>query len=198
MVIADDFAWAHLPKAAGTATQDMFRAVPGLIAFQIPIDSNDKHDPFWKYAEAIEGKLKVMNIRRLPSWILSSAHHRATMGVWPDYQPLPMQSVEEMVESSRPDDVLRWMTDGPRVPVDRWLRQEHLADDVEGLLVDVDIDPRVARSAVHSVPFLAKPYDHNVVNTFGPAEIETMYARNPGWAEIERRVYGGVHELIAR
>ena len=24
MVIADDFAWAHLPKAAGTAAQAMF------------------------------------------------------------------------------------------------------------------------------------------------------------------------------
>lgn len=197
MVITDSFAWAHLPKAAGTATQDMFRAVPGLIAFQIPIDSNDKHDPFWKYEEAIEGKLAVMNIRRLPSWVLSSAHHRATMGVWPDYKPLPMQPVEELVESSRPDDVLRWMTDGPRVPVDRWLRQEHLADDVTRLLIEVGVDSGAAGSAVCSVPFLAKPYDHNVVSTFSRAEIEAMYERNPDWTEIERRVYGGVHELIA-
>lgn len=197
MVITDSFAWAHLPKAAGTATQDMFRAVPGLIAFQIPIDSNDKHDPFWKYEEAIEGKLAVMNIRRLPSWVLSSAHHRATMGVWPDYKPLPMQPVEELVESSRPDDVLRWMTDGPRVPVDRWLRQEHLADDVAKLLTEVGVDPDAAGNAVRSVPFLAKPYDHNVVSTFSRAEIEAMYERNPDWTEIERRVYGGVHELIA-
>ena len=67
----------------------------------------------------VAGKLLVMNIRRLPSWILSMAHHKATAGIWPDYEPQPMPTVEEMTESKLPDDTIRYMTDGPRFPVDR-------------------------------------------------------------------------------
>src|SRR6185503_7074059 len=76
MVITERFAWAHLPKTAGDATAQMFAAVPGLVLYQAPLDSNEKHDGFWVHADAIEGKLRVMNIRRLPSWILSIAHHK--------------------------------------------------------------------------------------------------------------------------
>jgi hypothetical protein len=195
MVIADEFAWAHLPKAAGTATQAMFAAVPDLVLFQAPIDSNDKHDAFWAHAEAIEGKLRAMNIRRLPSWVLSTAHHKAVSGVWPEFEPLPMPTVEEMVESTEPDDVLRWMTDGPRMAVDRWLRAEQLADDVEALLLEIGTPSRVANKAVGSVPWVGKPYDHNVASTFSADEIRQMYERNPGWSEAERVAYGEIHEF---
>jgi hypothetical protein len=195
VVIAERFAWAHLPKAAGTATQAMFTAVPDLVLFQAPIDSNDKHDAFWVHEEAIEGKLRAMNIRRLPSWVLSTAHHKAVSGVWPEFEPLPMPSVDEMVESREPDDVLRWMTDGPRFSVDHWLRAESLDDDVEALLLEIGTPPSVAREAVGSVPFVGKPYDHNVASTFSADQIRRMYERNPGWAEAERVAYGEIHEL---
>ena len=51
MVITDQFAWAHLPKAAGTAAQEMFTAVPGLVVYASPKDSNDKHDPFTEHED---------------------------------------------------------------------------------------------------------------------------------------------------
>ena len=143
MVITDEMVWAHLPKAAGTATQEMIAGVPGLVLFQMPIDSNDKHDAFWAHGEAVEGKMRAMNIRRLPSWMLSAAHHRATMGVFPEYEPLPLTSADEMVASGEADDVLRWMTDG--VPVDRWLRTEFLDEDVEALLVELGTRRSIAQ-----------------------------------------------------
>lgn len=189
MVIADDFAWAHLPKAAGTAAQAMFGSVPGLIAFQAPIDSNDKHAPFAAFEEGIEGKLRVMNLRRLPSWVLSYAHHKATEGVWPEYAPLPMPSVDEMAESSEPDEVLGWMTSGGRLPVERWLRTESLADDVAAFLVEIGVDPAVARTAADSVPWEGKPYDHDIGRTFTDAQVRRMYEVNPEWAEAERLAY---------
>lgn len=195
MVITEKFAWAHLPKAAGTATQAMFMAVPGLVIYAAPIDSNDKHDAFWQHEEAIEGKLRVMNIRRLPSFVLSNAHHKAVSGLWPDFKPLPMPSVEEMVENRGPDDMLRWMTDGPRLPVERWLRTENLTDDVLELVDEVGALSRKARKAVASVPWVGKPYDHKVTTAFGPDDVRRMYERNPGWAEVERAVYGEIHEL---
>lgn len=192
MVITDTMVWAHLPKAAGTATQEMLTAVPGLVLFQAPIDSNDKHDSFWAHGEAVEGKLRAMNLRRLPSWVLSTAHHKAVSGVWPEYEPLPMPSVEEMVESAEPDDVLRWMTDG--VPVDRWLRMENLAEDVEALLIELGTPAATARSAVGSVPWVGKQYDHDVTNNFTAPQISRMYERNPGWGQAEVAAYGGIYE----
>jgi hypothetical protein len=197
VVIAEQFAWAHLPKAGGDATHAMLTAVPGLMLSASTVDSNDKHDAFWQHEDEIAGKLRVMNIRRLPSWSLSAAHHRATSGLWPDFEPLPMRTVEEMVTNRGPDDLLRWMTDGPRLPVDRWLRAECLADDVLDLLEELGLRTAEAERAVRSVPWKGKPYDHRVESTFGAEDVRRMYEHNPGWAAIEREVYGGLYEPAA-
>jgi SAM-dependent methyltransferase len=197
MVITEHFAWAHLPKAAGSATQDMLEAVPGLVLWAQPQDTNDKHDPFWRHEEAVAGKLLVMNIRRLPSWILSMAHHKATAGIWPDYEPQPMPTVEEMTESRLPDDTIRYMTEGPRFPVDHWLRQESLTDDLTALLEQTGSLTDEARAAIGGIPFLAKPYDHDVNSTFSPEQIQRMYMLNPAWAEVERRVFGDIVDFGA-
>ena len=195
MLITRQFAWAHLPKAAGAATQQMLEAVPGMVEWADSQDTNAKHDPFWRHEEAVAGKLLVMNIRRLPSWALSIAHHRAVAGTWPEYEPQPMPTVEEMVESRLPDDSLRYMTDGARYPVDRWLRMENLIDDVIALLEEVGEMGEEARAGIAAVPFKAKGYDHDVTSTFTASQIQRMYMLNPAWAEVERRVYGDVHEL---
>lgn len=198
MVIGAGFAWAHLPKAAGTATQAMFEAVPGLVSYAAPIDSNDKHDAFWQHEEAIAGRLRVMNLRRLPSWLLSAANHKAMSGLWPDFEPLPMPSVEEMIESTDPDDMLRWMTDGPRMAVQRWLRTEHLNEDVAALLGELGVPRRRAVRAVESVPWVGKAYDHDIAATFSPEQIARMYERNPGWAAAELEAYGGLTTILPR
>ena len=103
MVITEKFAWAHLPKAAGDATRSMFASVPGLVIFQAPSESNEKHNGYWVHEREIGDRLRVMNIRRLPSWILSAAHHKAASGLHPDYTPLPMPSVDEMTADTDPD-----------------------------------------------------------------------------------------------
>jgi hypothetical protein len=195
MLVTEHFAWAHLPKAAGEAAQLMFEAVPGLVEWADSQDSNAKHDPFWRHEEEVAGRLLVMNVRRLPSWILSTAHHKAVAGTWPEYEPQPMPTVEEMVESRLPDDTLRYMTDGARFPVDRWLRKEYLAEDVIALLEELGELSEEGRAGIDAVPYRAKGYDHNVAAKFSAAQIQRMYTLNPAWAEVERRVYGDVHEL---
>lgn len=131
----------------------MLEAVPGLVHHADPIDSNDKHDTFWQREGEIAGRLRVMNIRRLPAWVLSAAHHKAESGLWPEYQPLPMPSVEEMAQGTDPDDLLRWMADGRRLAVERWLRTEHLRDDLLALVEEIGAkaDDR-DRRAIGSVP----------------------------------------------
>lgn len=190
MVIGESFVWAHLPKTAGDATCAMLSAVPGLVRSADPPDSNAKHDPFFAREAEIAGKLRVMNIRRLPAWALSAAQHRAVHGVHPDYRPRPLETAEQMANQTDPDDLLRWMTDHDRLNVQRWLRAESLEDDLLKLLDELGVLTPEVRERVHAVGRLnVGSYDREPARWFTPAQIRRLYERNPGWAEIERRVY---------
>lgn len=191
MIVGRRFAWAHLPKTAGDATHLMLTAVPGLVTFADPPDSNDKHLPFFAREDEVAGKLLVMNMRRLPTWVLSAAHHRAMHGVHPTYRPLPMQSADELATNTDPDDLLRWMTDHGRFEVSRWLRAEQLESDVLSLLAELDVPGPTAQQAVGSVGRVnVGSYDRDVGVFFSEDQLAALYRSNPGWAAIEGRVYG--------
>jgi hypothetical protein len=193
MVIGERFAWAHLPKTAGDATREMLLAVPGLVRFADASDSNDKHLPFFAREDEVAGKLLVMNIRRLPAWTLSGAHHRAANGVHPEYRPLPLETPEEMTSKTDADDLLRWMTDHGRLSVDRWLRTEAIQDDVLALLDELGVLSRRVRRRVLAVgPVNVGSYDRAEHGRFSDAQVRRLYELNPAWTEIERRVYGGL------
>ncbi len=189
VVIGDRFAWAHLPKTGGDATHRMLGAVAGLVRFADPPDSNDKHLPFFARESEVAGKLLVMNIRRLPAWTLSGAHHRARHGVHPEYRPLALETADEMTSKTDADDLLAWMTDHGRFEVQRWLRTETLEADVIALLCDLGVpgpDARAAASGVGRVN--VGNYDRG--QWFTEEQIGRLYRHNPKWAAIERRVYG--------
>jgi len=192
MVIGRRFAWAHLPKTAGDATLAMFRAVPGLVEFADPVDSNDKHMPFFGREQEVAGKLLVMNIRRLSDWAVSGAHHKARHGVFPDYRPAPLQSAEEITSRTDGDNLLRWMTDHGRFQVERWLRTERLEGDVLALLTELGVDSERARRAVASVARVNEgQYPVGAVE-LTPDQLARLYELNPVWAGIERRLYGAL------
>ena len=191
MVIGERFAWAHLPKTAGDATYAMLSAVPGLVQFADPRESNAKHDPFFAREREIAGKLRVMNIRRLPAWALSAAQHRARHGVHPDYVPRPLQTPEEIAAQTDPDDLLRWMTDHNRLAVQRWLRAEYLEQDVLALLDELGVLTPEARDQILAVGHVnVGDYERDLGRWFTPAHVQTLYARNPEWARIELALYG--------
>jgi hypothetical protein len=193
MVIGRRFAWAHLPKTAGDATTAMLLAVPGLVEFADPPASNDKHLPFWGREADVEGKLLAMNIRRLPAWVLSGAQHKARHGVHPDYEPTPLESSDEMTSRTDADDLLRWMTDHGRFRIEHWLRTEHLEEDVLSLLDALGELTPAAEAAVRAVGRVNQGgYDHSLAEGFSPDQVARLYALNPTWASIERRVYGSV------
>jgi hypothetical protein len=193
VVIGRGFAWAHLPKTAGDATATMLAAVPGLVTFADPLDSNDKHLPFFAREAEVTGKLLVMNIRRLPAWTVSAAHHRASHGVHPQYRPLPLETADQMTSKTDPDDLLRWMTDHGRFRVARWLRVEALQADVLALLTELGELTAAARAGVTGVGRINQgSYSHELEEPLTELQIARLYGLNPGWAEIERRVYGDV------
>jgi hypothetical protein len=198
MVIGEHFAWAHLPKTAGDAAAAMFAAVPGLVQFADPPDSNDKHAPFFAREVEVSGKLLVMNIRRLPAWILSGAQHAAAHGEFPDYRPLPLPSADEMTNRTDADDLLRWMTDHGRFTVDRWLRAETLEDDLLTLLEELNVLTPEIKGRVMAVGRVNEGvYDHALAARFSPEQLRRCYARNPNWSRLERRLYGSLSAGVA-
>ena len=194
MVIGERFAWGHLEKTGGDATVEFFLAVPELVRFADPPSSAEKHTLFPSRAADIRGKVLALNIRRLPAWLLSRALHEARYGVYPDYEPLPMRSPQQMAESSDGDRRLSDFTGNQELGIDRWLRTEFLADDFLAFVSEFtevseakEQEIRALASVRRGTPLL---YDHRVDQWFTPAQIQTMYEHNPVWAAVERQLYG--------
>lgn len=191
MVIGRRFAWAHLPKTGGDATRAMLCAVPGLVSFADPADSNDKHMPFFGREQEVTGKLLVMNIRRLPAWAVSGAQHRARHGLYPDYRPGPLESPGQITSRTDADDLLRWMTDHGRFEIDRWLRMESLQDDLLALLADLGERSPEAERAIRSVGRVNQGRYPNELELTAD-QVARLYEVNPAWAGVERRMYGSL------
>jgi hypothetical protein len=191
MVIGERFAWVHLPKTGGTATLELFRLFPELIVFADLDDTNAKHTLFSERADEIRDKHLAMNIRRLPLWALSRAQHVARWGVHPDYEPIPMASPDELADSSFPDDRLSLFTDGGRLEIDTWIRMEHLVDDFLDFVSQYTELTDERRAAARDLPMVnTHDYDHELVKWFTAEQIDRMYASNPTWEALERRLYG--------
>jgi hypothetical protein len=196
VVIGEGFAWAHLPKAGGSATTELFRLFPELIVFQDVDHNNDKHTLFRERTEQIAGKVLGMNLRRLPFWVLSRAQHVARRGIHPDYEPIPMDSPRTLSESSFPDTRIALFTDNGRFRIDRWIRMETLGDDFLAFISEfTDVSPEREEGVRGLAPVNALEYDHDIGNWFTAEQIRTMYRCNPRWAELEERLYGGLFEL---
>jgi len=196
MVIGERFAWGHLQKTGGDATWELFRMFPGVVEFADPRNTEAKHASFAERADQVGGKLLVSNIRRLPSWTLSWAQHRARLSKRPDGSPVPMNSPRQMVTVPRADMRLAILTGDGAFPVERWLRMEHLAEDFADFLdelTEVSAEDRERIATFARVNALE--YDHEVANWFTAQQVSELYENNPLWAQIEREVYGGLMEL---
>jgi hypothetical protein len=196
VIIGETFAWAHLPKAGGSATTELFRLFPELIVFGDFEDTNAKHTPFRERAAKVNGKTLSLNIRRLPFWVLSRAQHAAHLGVWPEYKPIPMGTSEELSESSFPDSRIAIFTDRGRFEIDQWLRMEQLADDFLAFISRFTEVTDEQRERVLSLPPVnTHEYDHEIASWFTDEQVERMYERNPVWASLERAVYGDLYAI---
>jgi hypothetical protein len=194
MVIGEQFAWAHLPKTGGMATQKMFQVFPHLIVSGDFVETNEKHTPFADRAEQVRGKLLAMNLRRLPVWVLSRAQHAARWGTYPEYNPIPMSSPEQLADSSFPDTRIELFTGRGRFNIDRWLRTDSLAHDFLDFISEfTDVTDEQRQQVLGLGQVNAHQYDHDIRNWFDPEMIERMYERNPLWAKLEHQVYGDLY-----
>ncbi|MGZ4360064.1 MAG: hypothetical protein ACXVZP_10690 [Gaiellaceae bacterium] len=191
MVIGETFAWAHMPKAGGDATAAMFELFPELVLSADERTSYAKHITFAQRSSDVEGKRRLLNIRRLPSWVLSLSMAMNRHGLYPEFEPIAMLSPHEMALSLHPDRMLSPFLEGGRAEVDRWFRMESLAEDFLAFVSElVGVDGERRRAVLNLGPVNLAGYDHELDHWFDEGHVARMYATNPLWAQIEERVYG--------
>lgn len=190
MVIGRDFAWAHLAKAGGEMTHAMFNLFPELVEFADPPHTVVQHTSFEDRAEQLAGKQRVLNIRRLPSWMLSFHVWKSMRGLLPDFTSSPMLSPHQIADSNIADEFLaRYRPPGGGIDV--WLRTDRLIDDFLAFAAQRTEVTEERRAAVRALPRVNElAYDRAVDHWFTSAHIRLMYLRNPEWAAAEAFVYG--------
>jgi hypothetical protein len=185
MVVGEQFAWGHLAKTAGDATLGLFRLFPELIEFADEATEPLKHARFSQRPELVAGKLLVLNIRRLPLWVLSYATDQTVNGRTPPW------SAEQMADTMIPDQKLSsWLGDG--IHIDRWIRVEHLASDFLALVTELGPVTTTRRMRVQARArrrVNARRYDHDISRWLSSDQIARLYRQNPLWASVERSVY---------
>jgi hypothetical protein len=193
MVVSHKFVWAHLPKTGGDATAAMLQRVPRLIVLADPPLDNAKHLPLDERRGSIAGKLLVANMRRLPSWAMSLARHRERFGRYPDYAPQGPAARDGVAGEPAADDLLELIVG--HYEIDVWLRQERLEDDLVRFLREAEGLTDGEEAAIRSVGRVNENRRRRELRRitperyFTPEQIEAIYANNPRWAAIERRVY---------
>lgn len=214
MIVGEHFVWAHLPKTGGDATARMFDVVAHLVVDRDDLRSQRKHQTIEaRVAEGLDltGRTTMCNIRRLPDWVASSAHHQQRhYGLEPDWDALRMGVVashapvarhrmvppalrpalyrmRRRVERVSADEVLARHVS---VPIDRWLRQEHLADDFIDAIGSIAALSPAERAAIRAVPRVNAGGPNDLSARFTTTDLAELYARNPRWAALERRCYG--------
>ncbi|HNX68302.1 MAG TPA: hypothetical protein PLL75_00975 [Candidatus Omnitrophota bacterium] len=213
MFITERFCWGHLGKTGGDSTKAMFDLL-GLkdILLAHGKEDPDKHKFFSDHPDLCAGKPRILNIRRLPMWLVSRWNHLYRRD---HLQKIDRERITEglvgMTGKASADQVLAPFLDSG---IDHWLRVEYLAEDfIKTLQKFISIPDSVkikireirlnrgADIALHAAKdFLGTGYvsaESVVLRCFSPQDIKRMYDQNPRWAAIERKVYGNLfHEVI--
>lgn len=206
MIVGRAFVWVHFPKTGGHTVAAAIRAAAGpgeaLTADRPGADDHRWHD---SVADRLgtersfdpRGKVVISGIRRLPWWILSRVHYEAAR---PPHRCASRAMILRGEYFEQDGSVNRADAHVARLgshPVDRWVRLEHLADDFVAQFESV-LGPGVRRAA-RKLRKVVNPTALDYVKAldfhFTAEELAGLYAANPLWAEMERRVYGDILRL---
>jgi hypothetical protein len=198
VVITKTFAWAHLPKTAGDMVATVLGLFPEIIEYADPIESRAKHAPFSDRPDLVAGRQRVLCIRRLPAWQLSYSVHKSRHGVQPHFVPMPMDSRETMVTSVVADRILSNHVEGGSAWPDRWIRVEHLFDDLLDLLEEHDVQvTEKKRKKIRAMKPENKgaAYERSLSAWFTDEMVSRMYEHNPLWHQAEQLAYADAPRL---
>lgn len=187
MITTPHFTIGHLMKTGGDATKQIcFAVFEAGLERKYVIDSifdQKKHRPF----DGTEQGVRVLGIRRLPSWLMSFSEHGFTYGGYSQWTP------EECASSDAADTQLKLVTaDLKYLPV-HWLRMERLRADLQVLLLRI-YGSKFEKK--HELILKRCPtkqpmnYDHCVERFYTRWQLQRVYENNPIWARYEKAVYG--------
>ena len=175
MVIGNEFVWLHLGKTGGDSTKQMFDCLTGIL-FADDKSQKEKHFNMNRTdinPELLQNKKIICNIRRLPSWLLSFKQHRiATKN--------DRLTIEQLCNAAE-----NHIKNYTSVPVDYWLRTEHLPEDFIRVVSNfIEITPQ-QKSIIRNTHINHRKYHH----ILKPDEIKYAYENCPTWKKYEDIVY---------
>lgn len=197
MIITKHLSWVHLPKTAGTTTDQLFLASNVPVLWRDSQDSPNKHLPLSLHSELAvfksNSRQKVSNFRRLPCWLLSNHQHKLQrMGL-----NLPLKYMRKGLFWRERE--LEWL------PADWWLDRFEIEDNWEFIRVEFlksdFIDCLFRYEHIGFVPRLkiraqrsrnCNDYLHKLDAWFSPSDLLSLYSANPKWSFIERKLYGNL------
>ena len=167
-----------------------------------------KHGPLEvKYQE---GMVAALTFRKLHSWLLSFCAMAHQTGLYPSYtdRKIPMPDNSQLFDvgfgnewlgelpgsfAGLPDRYLDYMTCNGKFVVDRWLRCEHIIDDMVDFLGDmgVSFDESTIRERGRDRPFRKKimRYNKDPLSHWSPETLDRLEELNPRWMEIQNLIY---------
>lgn len=197
MIITSKLAWYHLPKTAGTTTDQLFLASGLPLLWHDDQNSPKKHlspsiHPCLDVAR-LQGTKPIVNIRRLPYWLLSNYQHK-----------IQKMDLDVCFDSVRHG--LFWRhRDQEWLPADWWLerfevdhnwsflRVEYLKHDFLRCLNQYEPISTISRLRVGLVGVRNRNnYDKDLSQWFSSEDLLKIYQSNPIWSSIELNLYGSL------
>lgn len=206
MIISDKFIWMHVGKAAGTTTRAMFYILKGTVDSNI--NMNEKgylpHDNIYKRTTFYENEFKyssdylnsldkILNIRRLPSYILSrSGHAERSHQTSPDKKHMLRGFTEGYSNiNHHADAVLNYYIEGAKPKY--WLRTEYINEDFITCMKNYySLDDRIIQRLSAEYKNKNTSYNKDVFQFFTKAELKEIYSKCPLWAYYEQKLYGSL------
>ncbi len=191
MVVGRNYAWGHIGKTGGDATWKLFQQVPDLVEWADPTQDSKKHQTFVQ-AGVQDRPMLILNLRRLPSAVLSFVNHVRNYGV-AEHPKGTVLSADEASRIDRLERAVAAFTVNGTLPIHRWLRMENLRDDFIDFVETIRPLTSDEIERISTVE-TKKPmnYNHDVHDFFGADQLRTLYSVNPLWSRFEREVYGNL------
>lgn len=192
MIWTPYFTIGHIGRTGGDSVKFIMAAVLDIAdSYGNPTESNlkitsiygdNKHRPF----NGTE-PLRVLGIRRLPSYIISiRQHHIVNARVEP-------WNAEFCSKLKNADNEILRITNNRKYTIDRWIRAEYMRDDISKLLTEFYKERFTTKMKAVLYNVVGKErlsYNRNIFDFFNCKQLQLLYENNPIWAIYEEQLYG--------
>ena len=206
MVITPDFLWLHIPKMGGTSFRVMCMKIQNYTLYNPVADTDfkgnnliNKHQHLnadlsrriKKHFDVDTDNLKiVMNLRPLPEWVIShTCFMKINYGHVYDNADIKKGLLSSKYYTATADTILKQYN---YQKVDYWMRTNNLNNDFLDFIKNFKQLSEEENESIKKVgkALYNRHYQRNIYQWYTLDEIENLYANNPIYTELERKLYG--------